>query len=368
MHRKPTIVHLIQSLDNGGCENFLLRVLPLVTDYEHVVITLAREGALAPKFKDAGITVLTLGQKSVFDTSSYGRLRQLIKEQSPKLVMTYLFHADVVGRLKVQRWGYTVTPSLRTTYNDRRYWVPRLFEQLTRGRVSAYLANSEAVKHFYTQHLGVDGDKITIIPNGIAMADFAARQKSPALQKELVLPDDALIITCVANLHPNKGHTYLLAAFTELLSQHPESRLLIVGDGETKDLLKAQAAASGAHGAVHFLGRRTDVPAILAMTDIFVLPTFFEGMSNALLEAGASGCAVVTTDIPENHALFAHALFVPVKDSAHLAEMLVRLADNPTERDKMGKQIQEEARHKYDIRVVAQQLAAYYDERIAPND
>ena len=101
MHKK-TIIHLIQSLDSGGCENMLLRTLPLINKFEHVVITLRKKGELSNKFEENGIKVISINQNSLLDINSYFRLIKIIKSIKPGLIITYLFHADFIGRIILQ--------------------------------------------------------------------------------------------------------------------------------------------------------------------------------------------------------------------------------------------------------------------------
>ena len=99
MNHKKKILHLIQSLDNGGCENMLLRTLPLLGNFEHKIITLKELGELTPKFVSAGITVATVRCGNLLDIAGIQRLRKLVGEEKTDIIITYLFHADMLGRL-----------------------------------------------------------------------------------------------------------------------------------------------------------------------------------------------------------------------------------------------------------------------------
>lgn len=367
MAQKPKIMHLIQSLDLGGCENFLLRLLPRLAKFDHIVITLAAFGSLAPQFEGRGIKVVSLRSRSLFDLMSLFRLRQSIVTYKPDLIFSYLFHADVVGRLFVQPFlGQRVIPCLRTTYNYPRYRWARRFEQVTHGLVSHYLANSEAVKAYYVNHLGVKAQAITVIPNGLDLKDFGKSKRPQIVKHALGLPPKALVITCVANLHPNKGHTYLLEAFEATGGQNKTSHLLIVGDGETAEQLHQQAATYRSKSRIHFLGRRDDVPSILSVTDIFVLPTLFEGMSNAILEAMASACAVIVTDIPENRVLITHqvnGLLVAPRDARGLGRAIGLLAQDSRLGRKLGVAARESVRQNYSLEKSAKEWEYFLTEK-----
>lgn len=330
MPQKKKILHIIQSLDNGGCENMLLRTLPLLDDFEHKIITLKEPGELAQRFISADIVIETVYCNGFFDILGILRLRRLTQKEAPDLIITYLFHADILGRLILKTCA-PVVPFLRTTYNHPKYLIARFLEWLTKPLVKRYIANSEAVKDFYVKRLGVTPEKITVIPNGIDTDFFDGIISDPNLRKSLGITQDDFVITCVANLHPNKGHRYLLEAFENIYREYPATHLLIVGDGIERDNLKNQIRTYASKNNISFLGRRIDVPQLLKISDCFVLPTLFEGMSNAIMEAMASSLPVITTDIPENRALIKNdisSLLIPPRSSKNITDAVIALIND----------------------------------------
>jgi glycosyltransferase involved in cell wall biosynthesis len=378
---KKKILHIIQSLGNGGCENMLLRTLPLLTDkFEHRIIALREPGELAPRFKEKGIPVTTIRQKGFLDFPAYRRLLSETRQFGPDLVVTNLLHADMIGRLYLQRFLSCKTISyIGTTYNFPRYWPARLFERFTKHLVDGYLANSLSVKNAYVE-FGASEDRITVIPNGIDTAYFDGIVPDPNLRKSLGITPDAFIIICVANLHPNKGHRYLLEAFERLHttdntvipirrlsdeeSQPKKSlKLLLVGDGVERKNLERQSAHYQSKESILFLGRRTDVPQLLAISDCFVLPTFFEGMSNAIMEAMASGLPIVTTDIPENREILTHeqtGILCPVGSVDCLARSIERLLDEGGLAHALGSDARRIIQEHYDLPAIAERFGTFF--------
>ncbi len=364
MAGKKKILHLIQSLNNGGCENMLLRTLPLLGDFEHTIITLKEPGELAPKFSTLDITIIPAHCDGFTDITGIFRLRRLISEVKPDIILTYLFHADMLGRLAL--FGTTkapIIPFLRTTYNDSRYWIARAAEWLTKPLVQRYLANSEAVKDFYVRKLGVSANQITVIPNGIDTDFFDCLAPDPILRDSIGISPDDFVIICVANLHPNKGHHYLLEAFESSFSKNPTIKLLIVGDGTERKNLERQIKDYRSKNGVFFLGRRTDIPQLLKVSDCFVLPTLFEGMSNAIMEAMAASLPVITTDIPENRELIRAGetgILVPQKDSRAIVEAIERLLSDPEKFETLGKNSKHNIRERFGIKVVISKLNQFF--------
>lgn len=138
-------------------------------------------------------------------------------------------------------------------------------------------------------------DRLTLVQNGIAERT-GAPLFADARRAIGVAEDDRLIIT-VARLSPQKGHSVLLAALPAILSRQPKARIILVGRGPERDAIEEQVRSAGLDHAVRLLGQRDDVPDLLASADLFVLPSHFEGLPLALLEAMACGLPAVATAI-----------------------------------------------------------------------
>lgn len=336
MKRKPRVVHLIYTLANGGTENVLLRTLPLIKA-NSVVVTMNRNGALNEEFVAKNIKVVNVGADSKWDLKSLWKLLKILNQIKPDLIITHLFHADMIGRLWLQLvTKFRVIPYLQTTYNYKDYRLARMVERLTKFLVSKYLANSKAVAQFYYEKLGVKNGKIEVIPNGIDLSLFnTGKQKSK--KEELGIGKYKLVIVCVANLFPNKGHRYLVEAFADL-KQYKDACLLLLGEGPERTVLENIIKVNDIKN-IFLLGKRRDVKDILRMSDIFVLPTFFEGLSNAIMEAMACGLPVVTTKIRENEELVSdglNGLLCKVADKTSLEEAMGKLIVDSKLRHEMG--------------------------------
>ncbi|EKE16390.1 MAG: hypothetical protein ACD_11C00018G0026 [uncultured bacterium] len=364
---KNKVLHLIQAVDNGGCENMMLRTLPLLSDFEHIIITLHHPGELSEQFKQKNIPIINIGQKNVFDFFSYARLLKEVKRNKPDIIITYLFHADMIGRLFLGIITKNkIIPFLRTTYNHKKYLVARLFEKITKNLVQRYIANSESVKNFYVNNIGVKKENISIINNGIDVKFYEKIRKDENLQKELGIRKGEQIIVCVANLHINKGHQYLLKAFEINYKNNPNIKLLLVGDGKEKINLKKQIDNYSSKNNVLFLGKRNDVPKILKISDIFVLPTLFEGMSNAIMEAMASGLPIATTDIPENREILneKNSCLFKTSNANDTADKIAFLLSNPELRSILKESSLRTIRNNFDINIIKKKFSNLLDRLI----
>lgn len=365
MTSKKKIFHIIQSLGNGGWENALLRTLPLLSDFEHKIITLKELGELTSKFVASGIPVETVHCNGIIDIPGVLRLRKLARTERPDIILTYLFHADAIGRLALQNiTSAPVIPFLGTTYNYSRYFFIRIFERLSKSFVFHYLANSEVVKETYVKKFKISPKKITTISTGIDTDFFDLVKPDPELLKTLSINSDDFVIICVANLHLNKGHQYLLKAFEQLHHTNTKKplKLLLVGDGTEKESLKKQIENYNSKSNILFLGRRTDVPKLLKISHLFILPTLFEGMSNAILEAMACSLPVITTNIPENCVLIEDKktgfLILP-KSSSEIARVIREILNNQNETKKIGIAAMEFIHKNFSIKTSAESLRKF---------
>ncbi len=353
MQDKPLVIHLIKSLENGGCERMLLRTLPLVEGFDHLILTLGPAGQLEQQFRSVGIKVESLG--SVF------RLLPEISRLQPNIVITYLFHGDFWGRMIIVPFTrIPVIPFLRTTYNYPGFWPARLFTRLTAFMVPHYLANSISVRDYHTHHFGINPEKIIVLENGIDTKIFRPRTAARTLLRHnLRLPDSAIILICVANFHSHKGHSQLLSAFDIVFQKHPNTWLLLAGKGPTRTRLENQIADYKSRRQIIFLGERRDIPCLLAGSDIFVLPTLFEGMSNAILEAMSCGLPCVVSDIAENRELIRTNLtgiLTPVGNSSVLASTLSSLIRHPEKRRKLGSRARQDIIAHHDLPVIGSKM------------
>jgi glycosyltransferase involved in cell wall biosynthesis len=143
----------------------------------------------------------------------------------------------------------------------------------------------------------------------------------------------------VGTLKPQKGHRFAIEAARSVVPRFPQLHLLFVGDGAERAGLQALAAESGVGEHIHFLGSRDDVPELLASCDSFVLPSLWEGLPMALIEAMASGLPVIATEVSGTRQVMLHGetgLLVPPGDAAALAGAMGALLSEPATAQAMG--------------------------------
>jgi glycosyltransferase involved in cell wall biosynthesis len=177
-----------------------------------------------------------------------------------------------------------------------------------------------------------------VIPNGVDVDRFPVAVDRPAVIAALGLPAGARLLIVVAKLYRQKGHAVLLRALTA--SDLPaDLHVILLGEGPERAALTAEVARIGMSDRVHFLGDRPDVPALLASSDLFVLPSLWEGLPMALLEAMASMLPVVATDVAGSRQVVVDGesgLLVPPGDAGALASAIRLLLADPVLAGTMG--------------------------------
>ena len=230
------------------------------------------------------------------------------------------------------------------------------------------IAISEAVaRQFDGLHVHVD-----VVPNGIPLERFTPGEPPEQLRAEWAIEPGEQVVMCLARLTPWKGHRTLLQAFSQVAEQCPAARLLIVGEvafwaDEYGDELHALADRLGLNGRVIWAGFRSDVPELLRLADVLVLPSRNEPFGRVLIEAMATGKPVVATSsggAPEIVAAEETGLLVPPENADALAEALLRLLADEDLRRKLGGAGMERARLHFDVRRVVEQVQGIYEEML----
>jgi len=197
------------------------------------------------------------------------------------------------------------------------------------ARIDRYACISDEVREEVVA-AGLDARRCVSIPNGVVRGRFEVPVE-PAPLPELGPVEGRQVVLFVGRHDSQKRVDVLLRAFVEISRRVPGARLACAGQGPAEAELRALARTLGLDGKVAFLGTRGDIPALHRAASVFVLPSVAEGMSNALLEALASGTPAVATDIASNRELVRHereGLLVPREDPVALAAAVVRLLED----------------------------------------
>ena len=254
---------------------------------------------------------------------SVAALRRLARSTGASLLHANgsraMAYAGLAGRLG----GQPVIWHVRVA--DRDDFLDRLLVSLAR----AVIVNSKAVGR---RLAWAPQRKVRCIYNGVDLDRFSPRRPPPGLRSSLGLPEGAPVVGSVGRFVPYKGYAHLLEAARLVEAAMPGVHWVLVGDGELRGELEGQRRTLGLEGQVHFPGWREDVPDLLALCDLFVLPSLGEHFGRVLIEAMAMARAIVATDaggVPEIVLHDETGLLVPPAQPKALAEAVLALLEDP---------------------------------------
>ncbi len=288
--QKPLRIALvITELDVGGAEQCLAnlalgldpnRFAPQV--YALDARPRAGQDDLVLRLEQGGIDVhfVEATSKTKF-LYAIGKLKQLLTKQSPHLVQTFLFHANVVGCLAAKR---AKVPEIVTNIRvaDPSKCRQQLERWLTR-RSKKIVCVSDSVARFCHEEARFPQEKLVTIPNGIDVKRFETQQQTSLA--ELEIPGHSEVILFVGRFARQKGVDWLVSVMPGLFDRLHDVHLLLVGEGSDRPSIERRVQQAGLAKRIHFAGQRNDIAAIMNRCRLLVLPSRWEGMPNVLIEA-----------------------------------------------------------------------------------
>lgn len=344
------IAFCITELDRGGAERALSQlVLGLNRDEWHPrVYCLGPRGYFADVIEAGGVAVECFGGRGIAASPAVLlRLTNSLRRFRPRVLQTFLFHANILGRVAARLAGVPCVVSGIRVADRRSKWYGRI-DRWTNWLVDHNVCVSQGVADFAISESRLPRQKISVIPNGVDSASL--KSVSPADLTSLGIPDGSKTFITVGRLEQQKGIDVLLDAAAEVLLKVPNSEFLIVGAGHQRTALVQQAQRLQIEKHVHFLGHRTDVPELLRACTAFVLPSRWEGMSNAILEAMAIGIPVVATAVEGTTDLIHDGTTgrcVPVDHPRELAKAIIDVVNHEQLSRKMAEIAQQIATKGY---------------------
>ncbi len=207
---------------------------------------------------------------------------------------------------------------------------------------------------------GVHAERIIKIENGVAISKVDP-DDILRVRKELSTSENDIFLLSVGRLRYQKGHDILLRALPPVLEKFPNTLLLIAGEGMLRQELLAEAGKLNISERVKFLGVRNDIPVLMSLAKLFLFPSRFEGMPNALLEAMGYGLAVIATPVQGVDEVIhdgVNGIIVPLDDPESVSDTILRLLNNPEEREGLGKAAQDTIQKEYTLENMCNQFEA----------
>lgn len=342
---KVNVLFLETAMRVGGTETVVNQLIRRIDPerFRPVLCCLYEPGFLGERLAKDGYTVHHHVAGKRFDLGTGIRLYKLMRKEKIDVVF-------IVNQPITQFWGVFMSvlagvkgriTAIRSTGKINRIKRRLLLNRLTFPWVERVTALSQMHREYLHKEERIAMEHMEIIPNGVDLTRFCFNGEPEKIRTQLGLSKDQPVVGISAMLRPEKDHAMFLRAAQRVLTQVPSAQFLVVGDGAEKSRLEALARELKIEKSVHFLGMRSDVPAVVTLFDVAVLSSFpvVETLSNAVLEYMAAGKPTVATrvgSVPEQIDEDKTGFLVESGDDRAMAERITRLLKDREFCRKMG--------------------------------
>lgn len=373
--RRPLVAHLTTT--DISLALLLGAQLRAFREAGYDVVGISAPGPFVAQLEGLGIPHIALKSSTRSrslrrDLSAAAELRGILGRIRPDILHTHNPKPGIYGRLIGHRAGVPiVVNTVHGLYASREDRLLRRLAVYSLERLAAGASDGELVQNpedlETLRHLGVPLRRLHLLGNGVDLGRFKPADTATRLRSRETLGygPDHVVVGAVGRLVWEKGYAELFAAARALSHSHPKLRFLVAGPTDTgkADALDDDAISAAGDAGVTFLGHRSDIEAVYAAIDVYVLASYREGFPRSAMEAAAMGIPVIATDIRGGRQVVDDALtglLVPPRDSGALVTAIRRLAEDEALRLAMGRDGRDKALRDFDQdRVIETTLALY---------
>lgn len=369
--RPLKVLFLINRLGAGGAERFCIALANQLAEGGHdVSIQMFYTQQTLPSKLSPKVRTVELDFPPRLRIREMRRLIALLRDERPDVLHGFLDNANRYGLVAARLAGVpAVISSMQNTYAH----LSRRYGQIDRFAfrfADAGVPCAREVEQFYIDSWHFPPAKLHTLPNAVEVAQMPCRDATlrASARAELGLAEGQPAFVTVASLNEQKGHRFLLEAIGKLGDRHPDAHWFLLGDGPLRAPLEAQIAELGLGERVTLLGIRGDVPRLLQGMDLFVMPSLWEGLSLAMLEASAAGLPLLVTDVSGTKAIVEPGRtgwVVAPGDADALATAMSQVLDHPESWAVLGQAGRRKMEVEFGIEPVAAQMLALYREVLA---
>ena len=369
------VVHLITSLDTGGAEIMLGRLVENMdrNRFRNIVISLTDSGIVGERISAGGIPVKALGmQRGRLSAKGLIRLWRYLREYRPEVLQTWLYHSDLIGLATGRAAGVSnIAWNIRCSVTDERYqkgingFVVKALARLS-ALPDAVISNSQAGRDVHERQ-GYHPRRWVNLPNGVQVNLFSPNSDARTeMRHRLSIPPQTFAVGLVGRYDPLKNHSMFIEAAALFAKEKPDSVFVLVGYQIDKDnkALTDQIAEAGLSDRFRLLGERTDIPEITRALDVATCSSLGEGFPTVIAEAMASGVPCVSTDVGDAAIIIGKDGFVvPNGDPHELAGGWKAVADlTRDEYDNLSRSCRNNIIARYSLDAITRQYEGLYTE------
>ncbi len=354
MGNKIKIGYLIGSSEIGGTEKMILTLVKNLNKniFEIVFFCIKGEGKFTKKLKEENFKVYVVNLKK--NPISFITLFFLIKRENLNILQSFLFVANILGRIYGKILGIKLVISSQRSTDPWRKWYHWFLERITVRWVDLIVSNSYSAREILIKKGKIPRKKIKVIPNGIEIPEKIVK----------VEEKDYIIIGTVGNLRRAKGYFHLIEASKIVIEKFKNVRFYIVGEGELKKEILKRIKSYNLEQYFVLTGYIENIYDYLKIFDIFVLPSLWEGCPVSLLESMGYGIASIATDVGDVPYIIENGetgYIVKVGDYKDMAERIINLIENKGLREKIGQKAREKIKRDYRVEEMVKGYASIYN-------
>lgn len=363
------ILHLISSNGLYGAENVILSIAKNMNfnGIKSMVVTIKNlhnpHSELFNEAQKRGITAQIIESRGRFDKRTINQLLELIHQHRISVIHSHNYKANFVGLLAARKARIPIIATNHLwTQADFKLRLYEFFDGLLLRKFKKIIVVSEQVRKDMLK-ANIPATKITVIKNGISFAKEAG--DGTKFKIGFGIPNNALIVGCIARLSPEKGHTYLLKAAKEITDNNHNVYFILFGEGPLQEELINKVRSLGLEKRVLFAGYRDDIKNIYSAIDILIQPSLREGLPLSLLEAMSYGTPVIATSVGGVSELITNmrtGLLIKPGSVEEISQALKTLINDAQLRAELGKNAQELVKEHYSLEKMVASYKAIYEE------
>src|SRR5690606_19473051 len=304
------------------------------------------------------------------------KLKPIYLQEKPDIIHATLFRSEIIARKLKEDFPqiFLVGSFVSNAYSKERCWNKNAFHRLklsyfqnldrkTVSYVDRFISNSQTIKDATTQVLGIDPEKVRVIYRGRKSTEFDPTKQHGELPY-LDLEDKVLLN--VSRLIPLKGQIDLLMAMPLVIKSYPQIQLVFAGHGNYREHLEKQVIKLGIQSNVKFLGRIDNIQKLLVKANIFLYPSYSEGLPGAIIEAMMAERIIIASNIPENLECVNEksAIIFEKGNVQELASKILIVLNDPEKFSSLAKRAREQAIEKFELEKVVREYENFYKDAV----
>lgn len=296
---KKKILFVVQDLEMGGAEQLKFTIEKYIDKekYDTIYCCIRSVGMIGEEIIKRGGKVVVLNSvDNFYNLIATYRLYKIVRQIKPDIIHSMLFNANFHARLAGMAAGVPVIIEEHGLYIWKK-WYHILFDRILANFTKKVIAVSHSVKDFLIDQERLDPGRVMVLYDCVDPNFLKTDTTRSEERKKLFVQDDTFVIGTVGNLREEKGHRILFHAMKQVIAEHSNTKLFIVGDGPLYEYLLDQVKRIRIEENVTFLKKRSNISGFLKAIDLFVLPSTSEGLGIALIEAIAAGLPCIASNV-----------------------------------------------------------------------